>query len=280
MPQFHVESERKKRKSLTNSVPQQSTPQLSSATIQRATSDVSSLSPQEVMGLQRSIGNRAVQTLLSPSMVSPITVRTSRPTIQPKLQVGPVNDPYEREADRVAQEVVSHPAVSLTTVQRNVKDGDFISRKLGTDVIQREGESEDEFEEEFEDASDSEFEGELEDELELTDEENDYRPSAKEIRRNMGVKFPLWFMAVHGAKTIDKARSKISGRKKTGLFNRAARGAGMSAIDARSKASRKHHERGLSRKERRRLAKDRKAFRRQERRDHRAFKRKEHEIYF
>lgn len=282
MPKISLETEQKKRRGLTRSVPQQSTPPLSPTTIQRATTDVSSLSPQDVMGLQRSIGNRAVQNLLSPSPVSPITARTTTPTIQPKLQVGPVNDPYEREADRVAQEVVSHPSISSPLVQRNGKDGDFISRKLATDVIQREDESEDEFEDEYE--SDDEFglEDELEDELEGESgkKKKEYKPSAKEIRQNMGVKFPLWFMAVHGAKTIDKARSKVSGKEKKGLFNRAVRGAGASAVNARNKAYRKHHERGLSRKERRRLAKERKAFRRQERREHRAFKRADHEIYF
>ncbi|MBL8058571.1 MAG: DUF4157 domain-containing protein [Anaerolineales bacterium] len=44
-------------------------------------------------GLQRMVGNRAVQRL-----------------VQAKLTVGPVNDAYEQEADRVAEQVMNAPA--------------------------------------------------------------------------------------------------------------------------------------------------------------------------
>ncbi len=94
-------------------------------TIQRDM-DVSRMQPSQVLSLQRAIGNRAVQQLVSSSRNAPV--------IQTKLQVGPVGDRYEQEADRVAKEVVRMPAASSPTAQR----------ETDTETVQRMGEEEDE----------------------------------------------------------------------------------------------------------------------------------------
>lgn len=65
------------------------------APVQRKESPEGGLSP--LLNLQRSAGNAAVVALLDgPDM----------PVIQPKLQVGAVNDPAEAEADRIADQVL------------------------------------------------------------------------------------------------------------------------------------------------------------------------------
>jgi hypothetical protein len=73
--------------------------------IQRAQEDPASLTPADVLTLQRSIGNQS-------------TVRLLAPTLQPKLKLGPAGDPYEQEADRVAQQVVQQTDSSSRTAQR------------------------------------------------------------------------------------------------------------------------------------------------------------------
>jgi hypothetical protein len=60
--------------------------------------------------LQRLIGNQAVSKLLSGE--------GSRRLIQAELTVGPANDPYEQEADRVAAEVVRAPVLPPAIAQR------------------------------------------------------------------------------------------------------------------------------------------------------------------
>ncbi len=59
------------------------------ATLRRAMANPAYLAPAEVLSLQRAYGNRAVTRIL-----------------QAKLTVGPADDAYEREADRVAERVV------------------------------------------------------------------------------------------------------------------------------------------------------------------------------
>jgi Domain of unknown function (DUF4157) len=66
------------------------------ALMQRAVEDSRSLTQADVFHLQRTIGNRAVGQLLRG---------------QPKLTVGPARDNYEREADRVAAQVVDQMSV-------------------------------------------------------------------------------------------------------------------------------------------------------------------------
>lgn len=65
--------------------------------LQRAVPNPGTAKPAEILALQKSYGNRAVTRMLAP-------------TIQPKLMVGPADDAYEREADRIADRVVSSPA--------------------------------------------------------------------------------------------------------------------------------------------------------------------------
>src|SRR5262249_37807325 len=71
------------------------------------------LRPNEVLDLQSTIGNRAVQQLLA---------RNANPhrrpmlSIQAKLTVGPANDSYEQEADQVAQQVMSQINTSPAAV--------------------------------------------------------------------------------------------------------------------------------------------------------------------
>jgi hypothetical protein len=73
------------------SVQRSSTPLL----LQRAYADPSSLTAQDVLHLQRTIGNRATIGILS-----------RHSGLQAKLKLGPAGDPYEQEADQVAEEVV------------------------------------------------------------------------------------------------------------------------------------------------------------------------------
>src|SRR5438093_12347802 len=71
--------------------------------MQTAVSDPSSASPQAILQLQRTYGNRAVQRLLAQS------------SVQAKLTVGAAHDRYEDEADRVADQVMrtSAPAGAI-----------------------------------------------------------------------------------------------------------------------------------------------------------------------
>jgi len=73
------------------------------ALLQRAQLAPATLRAADVLQLQRIIGNQATGRLLS-----------GAPAIQTKMEVGPVNDAHEQEADRVAREVVrrtSNPQV-------------------------------------------------------------------------------------------------------------------------------------------------------------------------
>ena len=67
-----------------------------SAALQRAAFDPATASPSDILALQRMAGNQAISGL-----------------IQTKVTVGPVGDKYEREADRVADQVLNQqPAAS------------------------------------------------------------------------------------------------------------------------------------------------------------------------
>ena len=76
--------------------------------------DVSRMHPNQVLSLQRSMGNHAVQQLVASSRNAPI--------IQAKLEVGPVGDRYEQEADRIAAAVVNTPAQPPQTAQRESEE--------------------------------------------------------------------------------------------------------------------------------------------------------------
>src|SRR5512143_2451653 len=62
--------------------------------LQQAVTDPGSARPADILTLQRSYGNQAVQHLLAGA------------TVQAKLTVGPAGDHYEQEADRVADQVM------------------------------------------------------------------------------------------------------------------------------------------------------------------------------
>ncbi|MEH2327118.1 MAG: DUF4157 domain-containing protein [Nostoc sp.] len=86
--------------------------------VQRAKADPSSLSADEVLTLQETIGNRAANRLLA---------ARSTTQVQAKLTIGEVGDKYEQEADSVAREVVQQinaPAVSgqSEAVQRQMPE--------------------------------------------------------------------------------------------------------------------------------------------------------------
>jgi hypothetical protein len=97
--------------------------------VQRESMDISRLQPNQVLSLQRSIGNRAVQNLVAGSR--------SAPVIQAKLEVGPVGDRYEQEADRIAAQVVKGASTPQPTPQANVQ-------REEVDAIQRDDLEEDE----------------------------------------------------------------------------------------------------------------------------------------
>jgi hypothetical protein len=66
--------------------------------------------PHPILQLQQSIGNRAVQDLLTSRGIM----------LQSKLAVGSADDHYEREADRLAQQVMSVPAPASASAGRRL----------------------------------------------------------------------------------------------------------------------------------------------------------------
>jgi hypothetical protein len=67
------------------------------AHLQRLPDNPAAATPADVVQMQNRYGNRAVTRLLSSH------------TVQAKLEVGPADDHYEQEADRVAQTVMRMP---------------------------------------------------------------------------------------------------------------------------------------------------------------------------
>ncbi len=84
------------------------------AIVQRAVSGAGMPTAVERLHLQRTIGNRAVGQLLSQRQAA----------IQAKLTVGAADDPYEREADRVASQVMSMSAGAPAGISRMDADED------------------------------------------------------------------------------------------------------------------------------------------------------------
>ncbi len=94
---------------------------LTRQSIQRARADPVQLTPNDLLALQRSVGNQAVSRLLGrqsndspPAQPAPVT--------QPLLNVGPADDPYEREAERIARSVVDSP-FQPNNIQRQEERG-------------------------------------------------------------------------------------------------------------------------------------------------------------
>lgn len=81
------------------------------------------LTPQNVLYLQRTIGNAAVQQMLADQ-------QTDKPTIQPQLKVGPANDEFEREADDISRQVVQR--ASTSRVQRATTSSAQVGPEGGT----------------------------------------------------------------------------------------------------------------------------------------------------
>ena len=89
-----------------------------SLSVQRAVRDLPAASVREVQALQSGYGNRAVLGLLRGTSARPPAVRApSRSVIQAKLRVGPANDTYEREADRMADRVMNMSIAEAAPVQ-------------------------------------------------------------------------------------------------------------------------------------------------------------------
>lgn len=93
--------------------------------IQRSRLDPNSLTPGDVLRLQRTLGNKAVSGLLAQRAQQPYlaqrqaATQAERPITQPKLLVGSANDQYEQEADRVAAQVLNMPAPMQTAPASN-----------------------------------------------------------------------------------------------------------------------------------------------------------------
>jgi hypothetical protein len=71
---------------------------------------------EQVIHLQRTAGNKAVQRLFKAGI------------IQAKLRIGQPNDVYEQEADRVADHVMRTPEATVDSRKSIVKDYDEIVR--------------------------------------------------------------------------------------------------------------------------------------------------------
>ncbi len=107
--------------------------QTSALSVQQATVHPDKAAPSDIIALQKMAGNRAVARW-----------------IQTKLAVGPAHDPYEQEADRVAQQVMAMPAPARTqpTVQRAPEEEEELQMKplaaSITPLVQRQAEEEEE----------------------------------------------------------------------------------------------------------------------------------------
>jgi hypothetical protein len=115
-------------KELKDNISQKKTPTVSPETPSKA---------DDLMDLQRVIGNQAMQRLIGQAD------GPSRPAtfIQTKLTVGAADDPYEREADAVAHQVMSTPdtASAGESVQRAGEEDELAAKRL-PQVVQRAGE--------------------------------------------------------------------------------------------------------------------------------------------
>lgn len=81
--------------------------QANPASLQRAISKPGLASPEDILALQQTIGNRGTSRVLGKG--------TGAPVVQAKLTVGPVGDKYEQQADQAAKQVVNSGATSTAT---------------------------------------------------------------------------------------------------------------------------------------------------------------------
>jgi predicted secreted Zn-dependent protease len=95
----------------------------------------------QILSLQRTIGNQAVQRLFNSGV------------IQAKLKIGQPNDIYEQEADRVAEQVMRMPEPRLQRQAEEEEEEELIQTKplaeQITPLVQRQVEEEEEEEEEL-----------------------------------------------------------------------------------------------------------------------------------
>ncbi len=106
-------------------------PMQSGAALQRAQAAPGTLTPSDVMALQRTIGNQAVQRMLSGNQTGPNPSPTGQTIIQPKLVVGPANDRYEQEADGIANQVMRMSASPIKSQPKRLQ------RKPNHSAVQR-----------------------------------------------------------------------------------------------------------------------------------------------
>ncbi len=91
-----------------------------------------SLSPADIFALQRTAGNRAVEQILAERAQRD---QHTRLTVQAKLAVGAADDTYEREADRIAAEVVQTSEPFVPNIQRQASQEEDEEETIQTKPI-------------------------------------------------------------------------------------------------------------------------------------------------
>src|SRR5689334_7407264 len=99
----HTQPLRKSTSAATSQAQRDPLSSVPSGLTQRATSAPSRLPGNDLLYLQRTIGNQAVAQMLGRS--GDRQGLSTSPIIQPKLKVVPSNDRYEQEVDNVAKQV-------------------------------------------------------------------------------------------------------------------------------------------------------------------------------
>jgi hypothetical protein len=113
-----------------------------SAILQRAALSHESLRPVEVVRMQQTLGNRAVGELLGRSS-------SSRPRLQAKLMVNAPGDEYEREADRVAEQVMSMPVVERAELEDEDEEPEVMTKREPAHAVSGGFEAGEEFEQQL-----------------------------------------------------------------------------------------------------------------------------------
>lgn len=112
------------------------------ALLQRAALAPASLRPADLLRLQQTLGNRATSGLLNrPS--------GPRPVIQAKLIVNAPGDEYEREADRVADEVMRMPAVQREDLEDEDEAPEIMTKREPAHAVGGAFEAGEEFEQQL-----------------------------------------------------------------------------------------------------------------------------------
>ena len=114
--QFHVNDEKAKKRRL------QQTEDTSPDVSQQADTN-------DVTGIQRIVGNQGIQRLLNQQ-------ESNQPAtfIQTKMAVGPADDAYEREADTVAEQVMTAPDITQREAEAEEEEGQLQAKR---DYLQR-----------------------------------------------------------------------------------------------------------------------------------------------